>query len=529
MAGELTRKAKEIKKLYEKDFFSQKDLKKLLQDLIVADNAEKPQIKTILAEKLNTLGISVSQESCMETFREKVDLAVSSFVWERSVHSEILHTLYHTFLQYAAPEDFLLRLIEAHEPKGNDQKSVFHGQRLRLRLLKMAAVTLHSLPDGNRFPNYGGLHYIQKYLGCTKKELKAAILLKLDDHVFDVLKTATKEQIRRNGSYGLLRVCDNLENGYFDDKTRNDLFFFAVAYQFSAEECIEKLFEEYYINNLLRCISEEKNSGALPDGHGIHWKDYRDIVWLYYINWQDKNNRSSVETLGKISSALSQLKGDQTFHSRQDAPNNTTYYIDLRYNVLFDITEEQFLDFIKENYDCSGIVRQTASAIQNMPFMKTPLTEDCGFTFIHFDTIKDACCIPTDHFQKVTKQEALASVSRTLQKSGCCEPDMEHVQQFCRMLYHAIRYMTRPESENAIPTRTDVLARYHAYYNQKNRGKQKNFSEVWADYTHRLTGLDQYLNDANFIPMSEKNIIDMMCVLSSYYSMQSEDIGGLEI
>lgn len=83
--------------------------------------------------------------------------------------------------------------------------------------------------------------------------------------------------------------------------------------------------------------------------------------------------------------------------------------------------------------------------------------------------------------------------------------------------------MTNPQRNNVNPTRTDVLAHYHAYYNQKNKGKHKNFSEVWKDYTHRITGLDQYLNDANFIPMSEKNIIDMMCVLSSYYSMQISD------
>ena len=98
------------------------------------------------------------------------------------------------------------------------------------------------------------------------------------------------------------------------------------------------------------------------------------------------------------------------------------------------------------------------------------------------------------------------------------------------MFYHAIRHMTTSENttkrKNAVITRTEVLAHYHAYYNQKNKGKHKNFSEVWADYTHRITGLDQYLNDANFIPMSEKNIIDMMCVLSSYYSMQSDTDGA---
>lgn len=558
MEIELTAKAKKIKKLYDRDFFSKTDLKNMMTDLVAAENAEKPKIKKAIKERLNTLGFSVDSKDNnenddieLEQIRKKVTLAISSYAWAGSIRSEIIHTLYHTFQQYAAPADFLLRLVEAHEPRKEDtQKSIFHGQRLRLRLLKMAAIMLLDMPAGSMFldnyTGYNGLGYIKKYCinkycdkkTCTKQKLKALIVEKLDDSIFNILENpkTTSEQTRRNGTYGLLRVCDNLEDGYFDNKTRMDLFFFAVAYQFSAEECIEKLFEEYYINNLLACISDERNNSVLPDGHGIHWKDYRDIVWLYYTDWQykDTDNRSPIETLAKIEMALAQLKGDTTYHSQHKTSANTAYYADLRYDVLFNIKENQFLDFMRETYDCSGTVQQTASAIQNEEFMQTQLTMDSGFTFFSSDTIKDACSIPRDNFQEGTKSEAFNSffneVAKILKESECCDPEEEHIKRFCRMFYHAIRYMTTSENttkrKNAVITRTEVLAHYHAYYNQKNKGKHKNFSEVWADYTHRITGLDQYLNDANFIPMSEKNIIDMMCVLSSYYSMQSDADGA---
>ena len=61
--------------------------------------------------------------------------------------------------------------------------------------------------------------------------MKVLIVEKLDDSIFNILENpkTTIEQTRRNGTYGLLRVCDNLEDGYFDNKTRMDLFFFAVA------------------------------------------------------------------------------------------------------------------------------------------------------------------------------------------------------------------------------------------------------------------------------------------------------------
>ena len=595
MEKRLTVKAKKIKSLYDKEFFSKNDLQSMLNHLRYAENSEKPQLKKEIKSRLDTLGFPVTPkddentDTELEQIRKKVSQALSSYAWSNSIRNDIIHTLYHTFQQYAAPADFLLRLVEAHEPK--DEKtgeSIFQGQKLRLRLLKMAASTLLDLPNKSMFrKNYHGLRCIKSYCSehyCKKenlslRELKFSILLHLDDHIFDNLTNASIDETRRNGKYGLLRVCDNLEKGYFDDKTREDLFFFAVAYQFSAEECIERLFEEYYINNLLACISDEADSGILPDGHGIHQKNYQDIVWLYYINWQsnDAENLTPKETLEKIETALEELKGDTTYRSSHKTSENTAYYADILYDVIFHIEEEQILDFIKCHYDCSGKVQQTASAIQDAEFMKTKLSLDSGFTFLSSDIIREAngiiweSSLKSDEFNSIAEQEEQRSraftiaeqkeqrnraftiaeqeeqrskafkrfvddVKSILIQSNCCSfscekgeteeytKRMEHdTRRFCKMFYHAIRYMTNPQRNNVNPTRTDVLAHYHAYYNQKNKGKHKNFSEVWKDYTHRITGLDQYLNDANFIPMSEKNIIDMMCVLSSYYSMQISD------
>ena len=531
MEVELTQKAKERKKNYDKDFFSRTDIDNMMLDLRHADNAEKPKIKHDISEKLKILGIKVDSSLSIFDFQEKINIALSDNIFGKAVHTKILKKLYETFQQYAAPKDFLLRLVEAHEPKDkNTQNSIFYNQSLRLRLLKMATIMLLDLPHNSIFrKNYGGLAHVKKCLDNISKEsgqdLKTSILWHLEDKIFDDLKEATKDQIKRKGKYGLLRICNNLENGYFDDQTRMDLFFFAVAYQFSTEECIEKLFEEYYINNLLACISEERNNGLLPDGHGIHWKNYQDIVWLYYINWQsqDVDNRSPIETLGKIEEAFIQLKGDMTYRLNHQNHENTDYYANL-FSRVRDVKEDQFLDFIKERYDCSGEVKQTASAIQKSKFMQEQLTKDSGFTFVSPYTIKDACCVPgEDDFKKSAKERALNEISF---ECGCCycKSEKEHIQKFCKVLYHAVQYITDSKRRNAIPTRMDVFARYHAYYNRNNKGKHKSFSEVWADYTCHITGLDQYLNDANFIPISEKNIIDMCFVLSSYYSMQSDEM-----
>lgn len=62
MEIELTAKAKKIKKLYDRDFFSKTDLKNMMTDLVAAENAEKPKIKKAIKERLNTLGFSVDSK-----------------------------------------------------------------------------------------------------------------------------------------------------------------------------------------------------------------------------------------------------------------------------------------------------------------------------------------------------------------------------------------------------------------------------------------------------------------------------------
>ena len=71
----------------------------------------------------------------------------------------------------------------------------------------------------DNYTGYNGLGYIKKYCidkycdkkTCTKQKLKVLIVEKLDDSIFNILENpkTTIEQTRRNGTYGLLRICDN--------------------------------------------------------------------------------------------------------------------------------------------------------------------------------------------------------------------------------------------------------------------------------------------------------------------------------
>ena len=67
-------------------------------------------------------------------------------------------------------------------------------------------------------------------------------------------------------------------------------------------------------------------------------------------------------------------------------------------------------------------------------------------------------------------------------------------------------------------TRTALITAYYYWYNTINEHNEteKNFIDVIADYTNPVIGLNSYLAQAGYQPISEKNIFDMAVIFSSY-------------
>lgn len=308
------------------------------------------------------------------------------------VENRILYSLYRAFKRFPNPEAYMRRLVD----RLSLEKDGWGTDSLRLRILKRFIkyagcfkYTVETIDETGKVKKtteviYGGEGYIKKYiknvLGKSSKTVDD-ILESIDDGVFEVLKTASREQLRARGTYGLLNMADELANGEFKTggATKRALYMFAMAYgmtYFSGDtnngEILDSrtdletnLFRDYYTNNLMRFLTSayEGSLSAFeldPSGQGINYKNYAEMVYLYYIS-------KSMEPCEKIKCSNEMIKrliereksGVPKIKSSKNE-ENTVYFrglfkIDKTDGVFVEdalrLTEEKFEDFIYNNYD----------------------------------------------------------------------------------------------------------------------------------------------------------------------------------
>ena len=136
-----------------------------------------------------------------------------------------------------------------------------------------------------------------------KKPKESDVLSELDDGIFEFLESASKSQKKPDGKYGLIKTADDLASGKFrmGGATKKSLYLFAMVFdmtyytgsdveRFDPSTDVEyNLFKKYYTNNLMRFITEayQKNLSEYeidPSGQGINYKNFAEMVYLYYIS-----------------------------------------------------------------------------------------------------------------------------------------------------------------------------------------------------------------------------------------------------
>lgn len=179
-------------------------------------------------------------------------------------------------------------------------------------------------------------------------------------------KPATKDEIykqakkdlrkARKNAWTMLKLCDDLASGKFrvNGMTREQLYIFAVAFGMNAGDVEKNLFHDYYNDNLLRYVTDEEylqnitNYEAEPTGEGINYKNYVEVIYLYYLSRFPE--MSPREKLSKIQSAIDACaKKAKNLQNRvEEAPEAFTAVFKEEFDVLLQLDEQDL-----ENYICT--------------------------------------------------------------------------------------------------------------------------------------------------------------------------------
>lgn len=480
------------------------------------------------------------------------------------IEDRMLLALFAKYEEYPSPEDYMRRIVD----RLCCEEDGWECDSLRLRILKQFIKYGNYLTDAG----YGGRKIICDYVKnkIGKKPSDEEVLRHLDDSVFDGLETATKAQKKPEGKFGLLKTVDDLATGKFraEGATKRSLYLFAMVYGMTyysgdteGAEIIDyktdvetNLFRDYYANNLMRFISEVYRGRLCeyeldPSGQGINYKNFAEMIYLYYIS-KDCSPQDKIRLSSKMIKSVQESQFKQGKMNTEKA-GGTVFYRDLFSEDILSQSESDFEAFICKNYDCdtyvgsyetktgtidakTGVLQLETeqhsafaeyNAILKAMEKRGVALENCNyglwFTDVAafkkkgFENICDRRSdIDHDKFEEFI--ELLIGINSfmgyTVDESVSMQNEEQEWTKPSRMKTKAL-YVSSPETI----TRTSMIVAYYYYYNamHENDGndKWKSFEEVFNSFQNDIK---PKLEAAHYQPLSGKNIFDVLVTFSSY-------------
>ncbi|MCD7708765.1 MAG: hypothetical protein LUI02_02695, partial [Clostridiales bacterium] len=350
-----------------------------------------------------------------------------------------------------------------------------------------------------------------------------------------------------------LKAADDLAAGKFraGGATRRNLYLFAMAYGMTyssdgkadARTDIEtNLFRDYYSNNLMRFITEDYKGNLSefelnPSGQGINYKNFAEMIYLYYIS-----KKCSPQEKIKLSSEMISRVQDSQFkqgHFDMDKAGGTGLYRGIFINAegkifskdVLSFNEKEFEKFICRNYDCdtfAGSYETKGVSIDSKTGVLQLETEQNSALreYKHIiDDLNGLGISPESCDYGLWFTDVAAFKKKGYENICDRNPDIDRDKfgEFMEMLAAIdsfMKFAPDPDLTADAVTRTSMIVAYYYYYNAyyegKHNDKWKNFREVFNDFKE---GIDPKLEAAYYQPLSGKNIFDVLVVFSSYAYM----------
>lgn len=476
-----------------------------------------------------------------------------------SLEDRMMLALYTRYNQYPSPEQYMERLVN----RLCNEEDGWEGDTLRVRILKQFIKYANSLSDAG----YAGLAYVKRYAnenGAGKTKDMDKMLCYVDDHVFDVLANATRDQRRPRGTYGILKAADDLALGKFrtEGATKVLLYLFAMAfnmtyysgtgrgqYFYKASDIDVNLFRDYYANNFLRFITEAyigrlNEYDTDPSGQGINYKNYAEMVYLYYINKElepAEKIRKATEMITRIKEKMkgASFPGDEEEGGAVKTSGDYKKFfvkgtsMAINSEDILSLDEESFEEFLCSNYDCDS------SKCNNSPIM-IGTTQNSAF-----EAYKEILSLIEEEGRTLEScnyglwfTDIAGFFSRSNKKYAESE-------DFVRLLHAINNYIgvttdEKPSSQNpedardrneatiaktkalfisspSEVTRAAMVTTYYYYFNAVHENDDVDGSISFEDlFTDFKEGIDPFLERAHYNPFSGRDLFDVITAFSSY-------------
>lgn len=179
----------------------------------------------------------------------------------------------------------------------------------------------------------------------------------------------------------LLRYCDKMAKGYFQTNSRvnrRNLYYYAILFDMSYDmgdpsrreddrsDITKNLFHDFYCDNILRFLFDAKEGQTVtdleaePTGEGINYKNFVDVVYLYYLVNADRyaSPADQIDAANQTIKACIDLRVEQQKNGKEQVLLTEAEYADPEATVIFrtkigralQCTEDELPAYLLEHY-----------------------------------------------------------------------------------------------------------------------------------------------------------------------------------
>lgn len=360
-----------------------------------------------------------------------------------------------------------------------------------------------------------------------------------------------KQKVNNKGKLGLLKIADDLATGKFGnpDVVREEIYLFAIVFELTyfsgdPEEIVTEetksrnietvMFGDYYANNLMRYISnshEHINRGGEeqdPSGKGINYKNYMEVIFLYYLRRTDLNISEKLKRIYEMADEVHKSYAAIERAEKTEIENATEYYSS-SFKTLEVEDEDEFKAFLLENYDCS-IAPSSTPVFSVEAERKTAvaeykaLLEDAEDYEIEEEDYKNRRIAFLENEMDV---DNIREIHKKREEGKIDFSELDNKSKFDILLYEVNRDLGKRknlnELERGIVTRNDILRIYYQMFLSECSAEEdeslRSFSDVYEEFTYTA---NRHLSDAYLRPITGRDLYDLILIYSAYCNVNAD-------
>lgn len=354
---------RQIDSLYESfgSFYTVQQVRQAIMDAKESKRLQKSSAKSdFLAAREMFKGTAVAPESLECVGALEKALPIAGFCEEQEMGVKLVKSVYDKYSGFPKSGNYIERVVRRLGDPAFSKDSV------RLAILKQFI----KYTDYNTMPICK--YVLSKHLGqdgakkLSKKEKNAFVLENIDESIFEIIEADISQEERRK--FTLLKLADDLSKGRFrtNGRTRSDLYVVALAFDmtcylglpnqtFLPERDFQKnLLHDFYNDSPFRAASDDyrenaTNYEAEPTGEGINFKNFAEIVYIYYMN---KEGMSAGEKLKKAEDMIKscKLSSGEAHLSVEPSDEDELSFKEKHLKKILSLSEDELRDYIVTHF-----------------------------------------------------------------------------------------------------------------------------------------------------------------------------------